>query len=99
MESAPKAANGRNSPPERAEYKPAPRQRKACVLRYSVPTDLAILTFDSTTVRSIVPNFPFMSHLFFRSLTLSLTRALALVLAGCDGAASAQSQYMRRVYR
>jgi hypothetical protein len=67
-------------------------------LRYSVPTDLAILTFDSTTVRSIVPNFPFMSHLFFRSLNLSLTGALALVLAGCDGEDSAQSQYMGGVY-
>jgi lipoprotein-anchoring transpeptidase ErfK/SrfK len=61
---------------------------------------VAILTFDSMTVRSIVPNFPFMSHLFFRSLALFLTGALALVLAGCDGddPALAQSQYMGGVY-
>src|ERR1700694_5011403 len=99
MERVPKAANGRNSPPEKAEYKPAPLTEVMRNCATPRPArSLAILTFDSTTVRSIVPNFPFMSHLFFRSLTLSLTGALALVLAGCDGTDSAQSQYMGGVY-
>jgi L,D-transpeptidase catalytic domain len=101
MERAPRAANGRNSPPEKAEYKPA----AATELLRNCATPLharrlAILTFDLMTVRSIVLNFQFMAQALFRSLTLFFTGVLALVLAGCEGddPSLAQSQYMGGVY-
>jgi len=44
----------------------------------------AILTSTRLTVRSIVPNFPFM-FVMLRFVNAISLRALALVLAGCDG--------------
>lgn len=67
----------------------------ASILRH---LSLATLTFDSVTVRSIVRNSAFMSHLSFRSLTLFLTGVLALVLTGCEEDNPAQSQYLGGVY-
>ena len=76
------------------------RQRKECGIPCPAPADLAILTFDSTTVRSIVRDFPFMAHLLFRSAALAFAGTLALALAGCDGddTSLAQSQYMGGIY-
>jgi hypothetical protein len=44
MERAPKAANGRNSPPEKAEYKPA----AATVIGLIAPFCAALLTWPSS---------------------------------------------------
>src|SRR5438034_937404 len=59
---------------------------------------LAILTFDSTAVRSIVPDFVLMSHWSFRSLTLFLTGLWALLLLGCEADNAPQSQYLGGIY-
>src|SRR5438105_656348 len=59
---------------------------------------LSVLTFDSTTVRSIVPEFVLMSHWSFRSLTLFLTGLWALLLLGCEADNAPQSQYLGGIY-
>jgi hypothetical protein len=65
MERVPKAANGRNSPPEKAEYKPAAAtaMRLHRAARRRTHNLAVILTSDSMTVRSIVPNFPYYADL------------------------------------
>ena len=91
------AANGRNSPSEKAEYKPAakPSAQLQC-LSFSRPVTL---TFNFPSGKGVVP-ISLMSYSFFHRFSLVLTVSAALLLGACDGddPRLAQSQYLGGVY-